>query len=316
MNVLFTGSSSFTGFWFIKKLALAGHTVTATFRGDPERYDGIRKRRVERVLDLCDCRFDCSFGSDVFLDVVRADGPFDLLCHHAADVKDHKSPEFDALRAAQNNTQNLPALLTVLLDRSCAHVLLTGSVFEQDEGAGSCTAALSPYGLSKGLTAQYFAYYCRRAGVSLSKFVIPNPFGPFEEPRFTSYLARAWLGGEIARVATPDYVRDNIPVSLLASAYATFATEIMTKPGDHRLDPSGYRETQGEFTRRVARELEPHLGVPCPFELGEQTDFDESMVRTNTTPVLEREDLGWNEEEFWKELGGYYLSTLSTCAQR
>ena len=65
---------------------------------------------------------------------------------------------------------------------------MTGSVFEQDEGVGNAPmAAFSPYGLSKGLTAQAFRYGCGTLDVPLGKFVIPNPFGPFEEPRFCHY---------------------------------------------------------------------------------------------------------------------------------
>ena len=47
------------------------------------------------------------------------------------------------------------------------------------------------------------------------KFVIPDPF--FEEPRFYNYLVQSWLKAEVPAVRTPLYVRDNIPVDLLAS---------------------------------------------------------------------------------------------------
>ena len=50
----------------------------------------------------------------------------------------------------------------------------------------------------------------------LAKFVIANPFGPLEEPRFTAYLAREWLGGRSAVVRTPEYLRDNIGGGLCA----------------------------------------------------------------------------------------------------
>jgi len=61
-----------------------------------------------------------------------------------------------------------------------------------------------------------FRYHCGEARIPLGKFVIPNPFGPFEEPRFTAYLMRSWKDGKPAGVKTPDYVRDNVPVDLLA----------------------------------------------------------------------------------------------------
>ena len=65
------------------------------------------------------------------------------------------------------------------------------------------------------MTFQFFRYYCHEAGLALGKFVIPNPFRPFEEPRFTAYLMRNWREGKPAEVKTPDYLRDNIHVDLL-----------------------------------------------------------------------------------------------------
>ena len=40
MNILFTGGSSFTGSWFIRELAAAGHQVTAIFRNATQRLHG------------------------------------------------------------------------------------------------------------------------------------------------------------------------------------------------------------------------------------------------------------------------------------
>ena len=40
LRILITGASSFTGSWFARGLAAAGHDVTATFR--QREYDGVR----------------------------------------------------------------------------------------------------------------------------------------------------------------------------------------------------------------------------------------------------------------------------------
>ncbi len=82
MNILLTGVSSFTGYWFAKALAEAGHDVVAPLRGAPDRYEG---RRAARVRGLGKIRLvpDCPFGSETFLTLARAHR-FDLLCHHAA----------------------------------------------------------------------------------------------------------------------------------------------------------------------------------------------------------------------------------------
>lgn len=306
MKILFTGASSFTGCWFVRELAAAGHEVTATFRHPASEYpDQLRRSRVALAAERCRPAFGVPFGGDAFLSLVR-EGGWDLLAHHAAEVSNYRSPDFDVVAALRNNTNNLPHVLQTLADTGCGRVLLTGSVFEQGEGAGSeGLPAISPYGLSKGLTFEVFRHYCRRFGVHLGKLVIPNPFGPMEEPRYTAYLLKTWLAGGVARCATPAYVRDNIHVSLLAKAYASFAASLPSGSGVSRMNPSGYAETQGAFTRRVADEMIARLGVPCRIELNAQTEFLEPRVRINTD-ILDGNALGWVEQDAWEEFAQYH----------
>jgi nucleoside-diphosphate-sugar epimerase len=189
-------------------------------------------------------------------------------------------------------------------------VLLTGSVFEGGEGAGSQGLPhFSPYGLSKALTAEVFRFACGRAGVGLGKFVIPNPFGPYEEPRYTAYLLKAWLSGQTPSCANPAYVRDNIHVSLLAKAYARFAAEVPAS-GFVRTNPSGYAESQGAFTLRLAAEMRPRLGLPCAVELKQQTEFPEPRVRVNTD-IPDARALGWDESAAWDEMAAYYREAFA-----
>ena len=307
MKILFTGGSSFTGYWFIRELAAAGHEVTAVFRRQAEEYaDAVRRHRVATASAVCRPVHGCGFGDARFLALI-AEGGWDLLCHHGADVTNYKSPDFDAIAALANNAHNLPRVLEALGSAGCRRLLLTGSVFEGGEGSGSQGLPdFSPYGLSKALTAQVFRFHCARAGIGLGKFVIPNPFGPYEEPRYTSYLMKSWLAGATPACSSPSYVRDNIHVSLLAKAYARFAAESPAR-GFARINPSGYAESQGAFTLRIAQEMRPRLGLPCPVELKKQVDFLEPRVRINTD-LLDADALGWDESAAWDEMARYYSS--------
>ncbi|MFO0907083.1 MAG: NAD(P)-dependent oxidoreductase [Isosphaeraceae bacterium] len=308
LHILLTGGSSFTGAWFARALAAAGHQVTAIFRKPADAYDDpVRRRRVAMVAEVCHTTHGLGFGDDAFLALLKK-GPWDVLAHHAADVTNYKSPDFDTVAAVANNTHNLPAVLEALKAGGGKKVLLTGSVFEGGEGAGSQGLPdFSPYGLSKALTARVFQYYCQRAGVTLGKFVIPNPFGPFEEPRFTGYLMKNWLAGKGANCSSPTYVRDNIHVSLLAAVYAQFAASLPDAPGFVRINPSGYAESQGAFTLRLAQEMQPRLNLPCEVELLKQTDFPEPVVRLNTD-IPDHAALGWSESAAWDAMAEYYLS--------
>jgi UDP-glucose 4-epimerase len=305
MKILFTGASSFTGYWLVKELTAAGHEVVMTFRTPPELYEGVRAARVEKVRSMGRCEFGCCFGDEHFMQLVEGEPGWDLLCHHAADVTNYRSPDFDVLAATANNTHNLRQVLSALTARGCRRALLTGSVFEGNEGAGSeGLPAFSPYGLAKEITARIFTHYAAVAGMHLGKFVIPNPFGPYEEPRFTAYLVRSWYEGKTPAVNTPAYVRDNIHVSLLAKAYVDFAQSLPATPGFRRLNPSGYAESQGAFARRFSAEMGRRLPVACGVELKKQTDFSEPRIRINTDP-LDADRLGWDETRAWDEVADY-----------
>jgi len=309
MKILFTGASSFTGYWFVKTLAAAGHQVVCPLRGSNENYEGIRRRRVEQLQTIAYFLPSAPFGSENFLKMARQE-KFDLLCHHAAEIASYKSPDFDPLAALKSNTLNLREVLKIL---KCP-VILTGSVFENDEGADpqmkpdEGLRAFSPYGLSKGMTFQVFRHYCFEAGVPLGKFVIPNPFGPFEEPRFTAHLMKHWSEGKIAGVKTPDYLRDNIHVDLLSSVYGQFIGRVAAmKSGCVKINPSGYVEKQGEFAQRVAREVKARTKWNCELKLAKQEDFSEPLNRVNTEPAMKLEPK-WDETKAWDGFVDFYTS--------
>jgi UDP-glucose 4-epimerase len=309
MRIVFTGASSFTGYWFVRQLMKAGHEVCATFtRPDVAAYgDDVRGLRVRGLLGSCRMAFGCSFGDTKFLELLRQ-RPCELLCHHAADVTDYRSANFDVARAFRANTANLQQVLAALAETGCRRILLTGSVFEGGEGAGSEDRPhFSPYGLSKAITAEAFRHYTRSNGMHLGKFVIPNPFGPCEEPRFTAYLMRTWFRSETAVVRTPAYIRDNIHVSLLALAYVHFAESLPLSVGFSKLNPSGYIESQGAFAERFAQQMRTRLGLPCTLELPQQTEFTEPRIRVNCD-ALDSWALGWNEILAWDDLVAYYVA--------
>ena len=73
MKILFTGGSSFTGYWFIKELAAAGHEVVAVFRRS-DYTDEPRRTRVALLQKLCRPVHDVAFGDDRFVDLVNEGG--------------------------------------------------------------------------------------------------------------------------------------------------------------------------------------------------------------------------------------------------
>ena len=119
---------------------------------------------------------------------------------------------------------------------------------------------------------------------------------------------RTWFAGKVAAVNTPAYVRDNVHVSLLAKAYAEFAATVRRTSEVHKLNPSGYVESQGAFALRFAAEMRPRTGLACEVELKSQVDFPEPRSRINTD-VLSGAPLAWDENAAWDEIAAYYKAT-------
>lgn len=66
MKILFTGASSFTGFWFVQSLLATGHEVTATFTKAGGSYDGVYATRMSKKGDDCEIAWGTSFGDCFF----------------------------------------------------------------------------------------------------------------------------------------------------------------------------------------------------------------------------------------------------------
>lgn len=303
MNILLTGASSFTGYWFARALHNDGHMLVMPLRGPKDDYlQQPRAMRVRSLSSLGEILWDCPFGSPRFLEATK-ERPIDILCHHAATVANYRSDDFDIADAVRQNTHNISSLLRGMpLLRA---VILTGSVFEENEGAGTHPLrAFSPYGISKGATASIFDFWCHKLNVSLGKFVIPNPFGPYEEPRFVRYLMQCFLKGEAAALQTPKYIRDNIHVDLLALRYLAFCNEMAADQVARKCNPSGYVESQEAFALRVAREVSKRLSRECRVAKSTQADFSEPLIRINTEPA--EQVVEWSEEKAWDALVDFY----------
>jgi UDP-glucose 4-epimerase len=304
-RILLTGASSFTGLWIAEALAAAGHEVVAPLTRQADGYPGLRGERVARLSASAARVFEAPLDSDRFRDLARTGG-FDLFAHHGADIPGYRSPDYDVAAGVARNLAGAGPAVRAAADGGCRVLISTATVFEPGEGGeGPDAPAVSPYGLSKGLTGQALAGFAEEAGLSFGRFVIANPFGVLEEGRMGWSLFQAWFRGEPGRVLTPAYVRDNQPVPHLADAYVRLAGRLLESDRPVKLDarPSGLVGTQGDFAKRLAAEAGPRLGLTCDLVLNNQVDFPEPRVRVNDEPCLPS---GWRGEAFFDAYTDYY----------
>lgn len=311
MKIVLTGLSSFTGFWIAKKLIDAGHQIIAPVRGDKTTYEGLRGLRILGISGLCDIRYGVTFGDEKFLKIIGEGG--DLIAHHASEATDYRSFDFDVYGALKKNTNNIKQILERGKYSGFSSILFTGSVFEAGEGLGlQPNNAFSPYGISKSLSSTLIEYWALANDIKFGKFIIPNPFGMLEEERFCAYLFKSWSKGEIPEVKTPSYIRDNIPIQLLADAYVRAVIEMMTeKKMVHKFNPSGYVGSQRNFIVQI---LLPRVNkilnknFDCAYTSNEV--LDEPLLRINSQSEMSY----WTaraEDEFWTSYINFYRDRYS-----
>lgn len=308
MKILLTGASSFTGFWIAKVLSENGHQIIATLqKSSIDEYDGIRKERLNRLKNLVQFIPSTSIGSHSFIKSISNFSP-DLLALHGHDNTNYRSPHYDKELAVQSALHQMDKILVTLMEsNSGAKVLQTGTYFEQGEGQGDLEeSAINPYAASKAAVYKKLEKLCEEYKTPLSKFIISNPFGPFEEGRFTTHLINCWKRDEVAVVKTPSYLRDNIHASALALSYNHLISKIIdSNQLGLRLAPSQYRESQKNFALRFAREISKRSNLSCRLEFMDQKEFPEPKIRFNSD-LLQYEKLGWSEDQAWDEIALFY----------
>lgn len=294
MRILITGPTSFTGAFFVEALARAGHEVHATSTQSLSSYTGVRGLRANKVAAHAVVHQGIQFGDDQFLKLIQKES-FDVYCHHGAWTKDYRGMEYDFETAFVSNTRSIDQVCRLLSENGCRKVIVSSSIFEDAK------PLFSPYGLIKKLTTETVAFYGMQFGLHVSKFVIPNPFGPLDNAKLLDYLGREWQANGAPCIQTPLYVRDNIPVDLLALGFADWVQKCPETVGLSECRPSGYVSTMGEFVERVAKEFRIRLNLECAVDMAEQTDFSQPQTLVNDTPLQERFP-EWDESRFWDEV--------------
>lgn len=307
MRILITGPTSFSGAFFIEALAKAGHEVVTTFTQSVDVYTGVRKQRADKAAAHATVHEGVSFGDAQFLELVQSES-FDVFCHHGAWTKDYNSMAYDFESAFANNTRSMRQVCEALANNGCSKIIVSGSIFEEGD------ELFSPHGLVKQMTADTTTFYGNQSGMHVSKFVIPNPFGALDNPKLIDYLCREWYAGRTPQIRTPLYVRDNIPVDLMAHGFVHWVEQCPSTVGTSSYAPAGYISTMGEFVERVAAELRPRLNLACAVEMGTQTDFSQPMVLVNDNP-LQHQFPSWNESQFWDALGQHQQHLAQLRAQ-
>lgn len=247
MNLIVTGASSFTGYWFCLYARRNGIPVTCTFTKRREDYSGLVKFRVESLLDEgCVPIWEATFGSSEMLSLLNSSKSSEsTLAIHGAYTKNYKSDSVFRLDdAIMSNSNNLE-----LVVESCAKKKIS-IVYSTTAFQGGVLPHKGKYGLSKLICGMLLRESCASKGVNFTEFIIANPFGPIQEGRFSNYIIDCVRTNQIPCLSDPWTIQDNILVESLARV---FINTLLLNPSERpiRICPSQYLESNISFASRI-----------------------------------------------------------------
>lgn len=303
MRILFTGASSFTGMHFVLSLLEGCNEVWCTFTKDSLLdYDEVKKNRIQKFWTFTHNIMGTQVGDTKFLDAIT-NGNFDVVCMHAAHGTESFRNGMTWGSAIACSADAIDDIVIACKNSGVKDIVLSESYQQGRDG----TISSNDYRFSKEMTSRMYQYACKKHGVNLRTFVIPNPFGPFENEKFTLSAMRAWSSGKAFKVNEPEVNTDNIHVDLLSQVYREF---ILYK--DKNYVATQYQGSQWNFALKFAREMKKRLIIDTVLEIDGSRELD-----TPAASYFFHSDKCelvcgylWNEEASWDELAKYYSELL------
>ena len=292
-RVLFTGLSSFTGYWFTEKLTEKGHKIVGCLSKNSSDYNSDQTERLYQANSSIRIEQNVSFGSESFLQLISDFKPEVFSFHHAL-VTGYKDPSFNVENAISNNLNNYQEVIKRLTESGCKQIIMTRSIFEKGLGKTDVESDISPYGQSKRKTFEIFSQAVPK-DIKLKSFVICNPVGRYEGNNLTSYLIKCWIEGKPASLMQPKLVRDFVPIDLLSNSYAQFI-----ESNEQMIIPSHLPVSNYEYARKIGDIIRKLKNLQTLIDTtNEKYDQNEAFVRTGIDKVdstnKDQEELFWEE---------------------
>lgn len=223
MDILFTGASSFTGYWFTKKISTK-YNVTCAFPSKKSFYKNKKLTRINNLDKSITKKFNISFGDKKFLKLIKQN-KFSKCCIHFFKTDNYNDDNKYKLDQVFSDTlKEINEVIKSLKKNGCNEIIYTGSIFEINEGYPINRNSYNAYGLAKYLTYQALSYYGKKYDIKIKKFVISNPFGILEDDKLSRSVLLNCIKKKDITLNNPNLIRDFIDIDTLSDLYLSFIT--------------------------------------------------------------------------------------------
>lgn len=309
-TVAITGASSFTGLWICQAFQAQGWKTHALLSLSGEKdYLGLKGMRVKSLKQDVPVYFGVRAENNSMVQWINQHKP-SIWVHHHHWMENFRSPSYDSARALQIGLEPLSELVKTLSQSGCQGIIYSGTFFEPEEGGSDRKGAPTPYAISKKVIWEHFHELATAYQIPISKIVIPDPVGPFENSdRMIPQLLKSSQNNSTFLLRSPNSAGDHIPVKILSESYVKCAEKLLLKEAlIYR--PSGWTVSNLDWVSVVNHELiVKRLGLPhCQIAFPSAKDKPVPLVfMSNQEGDLQTPD--WRQ--FWDEYAHYLQSSGS-----
>jgi nucleoside-diphosphate-sugar epimerase len=256
-RAVITGVSSFVGMHLASTFSNVGWDVTGIISKPFESYDGIRAKRLEKLIG------EVSFVTSDLLDTIAIkqvidDCQPDLWIQHAGYTENYGSLDYNLQKSLALNVLSLEPLYQHLAGNECG-VIITGSSMEYsfcdlaNKEKDSCWPE-TPYGVSKLAESIEANRLAIQHGIPTRVARLYIPVGTFDSPgKLIDSVMGALHQNEIVDLSPCSQKRDFLGVSDIAEAYLKLADDFPRQLFDVFNVCSGETKSLIEFLKDLCR---------------------------------------------------------------
>lgn len=314
-SVAISGTSSFTGAWLAKFFHDRGWKVHALLQKKRRDYTSLKKLRLDLLGEGVAFHESIRSEDGSMAGWIEKNGP-DIWIHHHHWMEEFRAPDYDIEKARRVGLAPLKDLIEKLAGARTRGIIYSGTFFEPGEGGRNSTDRTTPYAQSKQEVWDELQKLCQNSKIPLSKVVIPNPIGPFENlDRMTCIMVQKAIAEESLVIRAPHAVSDYLPVLELCENYFSVA-EGLLQSASQIARPSGKTCTTAEWVDEVNQEfLVKRLGLkPCRVEVAQLPAQSASFHNPSKEKMKINWTRTWDHYRDWVERAGIVRVFSNTAA--
>lgn len=208
MKILFTGSSSFTGYYFLKELNKNKIESFAIFSKKKKTYKKNYQRDIlNNKMKYIKPISNVSFGSKKYTNIIKTK-KINILCFHHF-IVGNLNNKYNFNSNLKKLLKNIETVVKELSKNKNSSIIYTSSVYQKISSNLRYLNDKSRvnYGYTKLILSQILRYMCKKYKVKFVNFELQNPIGKFEKKNsLPYYIASSFFKKKNIKLDNPERI--------------------------------------------------------------------------------------------------------------